>query len=260
MRREARSRVSQLARVSSVRTSDPVAEFARSMPPAYRSAHDASAIAAHARIAEARGEQPAIVGLCPAAHGAAAGLCVVADDRPGLLATISAALVHEGLDVMEAEAHTRTSPKGRAEAVDVFWVRRSKTEERTRPIGEEDARRVTGVLIALLEGTLDARALRERGAGPARPASETIVRFLESADGVLSTLEVETDDRSGLLLALAQALFDQRVQIVESEVRTVGDRVFDRFHIVEFDGKPIGAARRLEIQVAVLSAVQPAAN
>jgi hypothetical protein len=45
---------------------------------------------------------------------------------------------------------------------------------------------------------------------------------------------------------------------VESEVKTTGSRVFDRFHIVELDGRPIGPTRRLEIQVAVLSAVQPA--
>jgi UTP:GlnB (protein PII) uridylyltransferase len=70
-------------------------------------------------------------------------------------------------------------------------------------------------------------------------------------------LEVETDDRSGLLLALAHALFEQNVQIEESEVRTVEGRVYDRFHIVEFDSKPINPARRLEIQVAVLSAIQP---
>jgi [protein-PII] uridylyltransferase len=187
-------------------------------------------------------------------------LCVVADDRPGLLAIISAALVLEGLDVIEAEAHTRTSPAGHAEAVDVFRVRRSKPESRARPITEQDAARVGEVLVRLIQGELDARSLREQGAAAAKPGSETIVRFLEGADGELGTLEVETDDRSGLLLALAHALFDQRVQIVQSEVKTVGDRVFDRFQIVEFDGKPIGPARRLEIQVAVLSAVQPAGN
>ena len=54
------------------------------------------------------------------------------------------------------------------------------------------------------------------------------------------------------------ALFEQRVQIMESEVRTVEDRVFDRFRLVEFDGTPISSARRLEIQVAVLSAIEPA--
>ncbi|MGC4091877.1 MAG: hypothetical protein QM756_29135 [Polyangiaceae bacterium] len=84
-----------------------------------------------------------------------------------------------------------------------------------------------------------------------------MVRFIENADGNFSTLEVETGDRSGLLLALSQALFQQRVQIIGSQVKTVKGRVYDRFHIVEFDGSAIGAARRLEIQVAVLSAVDP---
>jgi len=66
-------------------------------------------------------------------------------------------------------------------------------------------------------------------------------------------LEVETGDRSGLLFALASALFGQRVQILESEVHTENERVYDRFRLVEFDGSPIDASRRLEIQVAVLT-------
>ena len=83
------------------------------------------------------------------------------------------------------------------------------------------------------------------------------MRFLEASDGSFSTLEVETGDRSGLLLALAQALFNQRVQIVSSQVKTTGTRVYDRFSIVELDGSPISPSRRLEIQVAVLTAVDP---
>ena len=93
------------------------------------------------------------------------------------------------------------------------------------------------------------------GATPA--AKETVVRFIEGEDGTFATLEVETFDRSGLLLALSQALFAQRVQIVGSQVKTRGGRVFDRFHIVEFDNKPISPARRLDIQVAVLTAIDP---
>jgi [protein-PII] uridylyltransferase len=239
-------------------SSDWVHDFAESMPAAYRKSHDREAITAHARVASERGSRLANVGLCPAKHGAQAGLCVIAEDRPGLLATISAALVLEGLDVIDAEAHTRKRSVPKPEAVDVFWVRRQKEEDRSRPIGADDVARLRDVLIRLLEGKLDARTLQRRTAAPVRGRSETVVRFLESKAGDLSTLEVETDDRSGLLLSLAHALFDQRVQIVESEVKTMGSRVFDRFHIVELDGRPIGAARRLEIQVAVLSAVQPA--
>jgi UTP:GlnB (protein PII) uridylyltransferase len=87
---------------------------------------------------------------------------------------------------------------------------------------------------------------------------DATVRFLADPTGGLATLEVETTDRSGLLFSLASALFSQHVQIVESEVRTVDARVFDRFRIVELDGTPISSGRRLEIQVAVLNAIEPA--
>ena len=83
------------------------------------------------------------------------------------------------------------------------------------------------------------------------------MRFVEGSDGCLSTLEVETEDRTGLLLSLARALFAARVQIVRSEVRTVEDQVFDRFTITEPNGGPVNAERRLAIQVAVLSALDP---
>jgi [protein-PII] uridylyltransferase len=232
--------------------------FSESMPRAYRRAHSADSIANHARVAEARGGRRVNVGLFPPARGAQAGLCVIADDRPGLLATLSAALVLHGLDVIDAEAHTRRTPEGGAEAVDIFWVRRARPEERARPITDADAEAVREVIDGLLEGKVDASTLG--GPSPQRPATETVVRFIESEAGALATLEVETDDRSGLLLALARALFEQRVQIVESEVKTLGSRVSDRFRIVELDGRPIGDARRLEIQVAVLSAVQPGAS
>jgi [protein-PII] uridylyltransferase len=84
------------------------------------------------------------------------------------------------------------------------------------------------------------------------------VRFIEDANGALCTLEVETEDRSGLLLSLSRALHAQKAQIVRSEVRTKGGRVFDRFVITEVDGSPVSPGRRLEIQVAVLSAAEPA--
>jgi UTP:GlnB (protein PII) uridylyltransferase len=109
-----------------------------------------------------------------------------------------------------------------------------------------------------MEGKLDRRTVDPGTRGPQTPsAKETVVRFLEGQDGTFSTLEVETFDRSGLLLALSQALFAQRVQIVGSQVKTRNNRVFDRFHIVEFDNQPISPARRLEIQVAILSAIDP---
>jgi [protein-PII] uridylyltransferase len=235
-------------------------EFRASMPESYRKNYDAEASRAHARVSVERGALPASVGAFPSARPGTA-LCVVADDRPGLLATISAALVLCRLDVIEAEAYTRRRGGEPHEAVDVFWVRHDPSAGPNQTVSDEDIAAFGRALVGLLEGKVDRNSLGS-ATTPARvtpAAAETVVRFIEDREGAFSTLEVETGDRSGLLLALAQALFNQRVQIVASQVRTNGSRVFDRFSIVELDGSPISTGRRLEIQVAVLSAVDPVA-
>jgi [protein-PII] uridylyltransferase len=226
------------------------------MPESYRKNFDGRAMAAHFAIAEARGDELVSVGSFPSSRPGTA-LCVVAEDRPGLLATISASLVLARLDVIEAEAYTRRRADTADEAVDIFWVRQDPPELRDQPVGPEHVAQLKSTLAGLLEGKLDRSRIGEARPTPTPSAVETVVRFIEGSDGSFATLEVETGDRSGLLLALSQALFNQRVQIIASQVKTTGTRVYDRFSIVEFDGSPIGPTRRLEIQVAVLSAVDP---
>ena len=233
--------------------------FAESLPKAYAEKHE-SDVVAHATVANQRGDAPAAVGLFGRAGN---GLCVVANDRPGLLALISASLVVSKLDVHHAEVYTRDLGSGRREAVDLFWVRKLDQAAGTSLV-QADAARLEKTLTEFLKGEKDARGAVERqmaenaaSAGPATAVDAT-VRFVADPAGGLATLEVETTDRSGLLFSLASALFGQRVQIVESEVRTVDGRVFDRFRLVEFDGSAISSARRLEIQVAVLNAMEPA--
>jgi len=239
-------------------TDPSVDAFYATLPESYRKNFDRAASVVHARISSLRGTALVGVDSFPSSRPGTA-LCVIADDRPGLLATISAALVLARLDVTEAEAYTRRQSGRPDEAVDVFWVRHDPPELRGKPISAETVEALRVTLTGLLTGTVDRARVSEPSLRvPATPsASETVVRFIEGHDGSFATLEVETGDRSGLLLALAQALFQQRVQIVASQVRTTGTRVFDRFSIVEFDGTPISANRRLEIQVAVLSAVDP---
>jgi len=241
-------------------TTEPsIRRFSEALPESYRKNFDFAAIAQHARIWAERGSAPANVGLFPSKRVHGDAICVVADDRPGLLATISAALYMCGLDVIEAEAYTRSTPNKHDEAVDVFWVRRDSSQKRDpRRVGPEEIEQLRQTLIGLLEGKLERRRFGDsQRPAPTPSSSETVVRFLENADGNFSTLEVETGDRSGLLLALSQALYNQRVQIIGSQVKTVGNRVYDRFHIVELDHSPISPARRLEIQVAILSAIDP---
>jgi UTP:GlnB (protein PII) uridylyltransferase len=232
--------------------------FVDSLPKAYGEKYDADVVIAHAAVANQRGDAVA-VGLFGRAGN---GLCVIANDRPGLLSLIAASLVVCQLDVHHAEVYTRDLGDGRREAVDLFWVRKLEAAPGASLV-QTDAERLQKTLTGFIEGQKDPRAAVERGiaegagSGPSGPIDAT-VRFVADPTGGLATLEVETTDRSGLLFSLASALFSQHVQIVESEVHTVDNRVFDRFRLVEFDGALISSARRLEIQVAILNAMEPA--
>jgi [protein-PII] uridylyltransferase len=237
------------------------AAFVESLPPDYAKKFDADVITAHASVAAARVEIPVNAGLFGRAGN---GLCIVAEDRPGLLALISASLFLCHLDVSAAEVYTRDVPGHGREAVDLFTVRKTDA-----PVGSQlvqaDAVRVRDALARFTRGEGDPRTEVEKlmsaqsaAAGP--KSSEATVRFLADDAGGLSTLEVETGDRSGLLFTLASALYASRVQIVQSNVSTVEGKVLDRFRVFEFDGSPIDAARRLEIQVAVLNAMEPASR
>lgn len=234
-------------------------KFATSMPASYRDRYAPTQIAAHAHVSAQRGKSPVHVAPFPWHDPTLTALCVVADDRPGLLALISEAFVQSGIDVQAAEVYTRRLPAASgaasSEAVDLFWVRRGQGG----PIAESDVDALRARLSDLLAGRRSSLPPLERLEGRDFVA-ETTVRFIEGEDGLLNVLEVETDDHSGLLFVLSRALFELEVQITSSQVRTSGKRVFDRFTLVELDGSPIGDERRLEIQVAVLSAIEPMAQ
>lgn len=235
-----------------------VKAFAESLPKSYGASFDWAAIAEHAAVAARRAPGHAGVGTCYAPRLPGSALCVIADDKPGLLAAISAALVNERLDVIGAEAYTRRAEAGIREAVDIFWVQRLDVGDPRRPLSPEDLRHLETTLDDLILEHYSPKSVRIPTVVPkARAAAtETVVRFIEDSGGLLTTLEVETDDRTGMLLVLSRTLFEQNVQIVASQVRTEGGRVRDRFDVTELDDRPITPDRRFTLQVAILSAVQ----
>ena len=72
-----------------------VAEFVASMPTSYREAfaHDEEAVEVHAGIASRREASATRVEIWKDLPERVVAICIVADDRPGLLSQISAALV-----------------------------------------------------------------------------------------------------------------------------------------------------------------------
>ncbi len=233
------------------------AAFYDSMPARYREAFDSDSIREHAAIAARRGASSAHAEIWRRLPKGGGVVCVVADDRPGLLSLISAALAVQAMDVVAAKAYTRSPADGRtAEAIDFLWLRRDA--DHPMPLLAADVARVAEVLRSLVTGetTIDAVLREARPLRPAPPGASTRVAFDESPDAGLAVLRVETFDRPGLLLAITQALFGAHVQIIASDATTEQGRVVDSFTIVELDGAPIRQNRRGAVQMAVLSAVE----
>ncbi|HMJ11843.1 MAG TPA: hypothetical protein VK524_10545, partial [Polyangiaceae bacterium] len=186
-------------------------------------------------------------------------LCVVADDAPGLLSRISAALVLSKLDVIHAEAYCHELETGIDEAVDLFWVRRFDDNREPTWLGPETVASFRSVLVVLMDGTFARDALVEHmlDAPISYGFAGTRLRFVYDDRGFIAGLDVETADRPGLLFALSDALFAQRLMIVRSEIRTLGARVLDRFYFRELGGSPVSQDRQAAIQAEVQAALRP---
>jgi len=240
-------------------SSEDIERFVASLPPRYARTFDTDTMERHARTAHARNSRLVNVGLfhCPSRPGK--GLSVVAPDRPGLLAIISLAFDMCGLDIIEAEVFTRHDPLGDDEALDLFWVRH-KVAPATTGLAPAGVRQLRDTLVHLLErAPKELLPVMERGyKTPA--ATGTLVRFLEDREGRFANLEIETNDRSGLLLGVCQALFNEGIQIVGSRIKTEAGRVWGRFEITELLDTPIEHSRRHIIKLAILHAVDNVAK
>jgi [protein-PII] uridylyltransferase len=238
-----------------------MSSFQASMPERYRDAFDLQAIRDHAAIVARRAGAPVHVEIWQRLPKGGAIVCVVADDRPGLLSLISASLVAHQMDVVAAHAYTRVHPDtGRGEAVDFLWLQRDAALP--LPVRQGDVTRIAEMLRALVTGetTIEAVIRRVRAPRPAPPGASTRVTFDETADDGLVVLTVETFDRPGLLLTITQALFRAGVQIVATDATTRSGRVVDQFTIAEIDGSPIRPPRRGVVQMEVLSAIEALAR
>lgn len=228
--------------------------FVATMPPRYTRTFASTTIEQHARTSHARGRRPVNVGLFSCALRPGAGLSVIAPDRPGLLAIIGLAFDTCGLDIIEAEVFTRHVMGSEDEAVDLFWVRRKGLTSATK-LSPAEVRQLRDTLVRLLQSA-PKELLPPVGSGYRTPAATgTLVRFLEDIAGRFATLEIETNDRTGLMLGVCQALFHEGIQIVGSRIKAEGGRVKGRFEVAELTERPIEQARRHVIKLAVLHAV-----
>ena len=225
-------------------------EFLTTMPAAYARAFGVAEVTEHARIVNARGTQLVHAEICAGRTDSL--VCVVADDRPGLLALVTDALLVHGLGVQGAQVYCRTRADGQAEAVDFFQLRPPAAGE-----AEVGPAEVAAFLQTLSELVTEDTLASSRPSAPPRPTrSSTRVYFeLEALRRGEHVLLVEAPDSQGLLNAVTNALHGQGARILASEIRTLDDMVHDRFEIESSDAEPLTDARLCDIQLSVHAAL-----
>jgi len=235
-----RSRITQACR-DLAGDRDALRDFLSSMPDRYVLATEASRMAAHWKLASGRAVGAARVGAWPAHAGAASEVTVVVDDRPGVLASIAAALTASRVSVLEAQIHSRVRGDGRREAVDVFHI--ATPPHVDAPLVQRWASRVQASLDEILAGRVTADDLvRPRlrvGLGRASPAVRTKVVVDNRASSSFTVVEAFTRDRPGLLYLMAKTFRDLALTIQFAKINTEGTRVADVFYVCAANGAKV---------------------
>ncbi len=231
-------------------------DFRASMPAAYARAFGLVEIGEHAGIAARRGEQLVHAELWTGLGGAR--VCVVAEDRPGLLALVTDALLVYGLGIRSAQIYCRTRSDGRAEAVDFFELEAGKPSEASFVFAEAELSAFVQTLSDLVAEDVEAAARPSAAPKPSRPAARVYFE-LEALRRNEFVLLVEAPNSEGLLNAITSALHGQGARILAAEIRTENGVARDRFDLASSDGGPLDAIRACDIQQAVFSAL-PGAN
>jgi hypothetical protein len=82
------------------------------------------------------------------------------------------------------------------------------------------------------------------------------VRFVEGQQRNLTVLEIELPREQEMLGDVHTELRALGIEVTNIEVRANADRVIERLHIREIDGRPVSRERHLEIQDRVLGVFQ----
>jgi [protein-PII] uridylyltransferase len=167
----------------------------------------------------------AVVDVRPA--GPASNVVVAAEDRPGLLATVSGVLALHNISVLDGRFYTRAD----GIALEVFHV----DDALGSAIEESRWNRVRRDLLQALRGELPLdtllheKAFAYRHSAPSS-ASVNVVVGTEPSERS-GVVEVHCADRIGLLHQIARCLFDLGLDIRVAKIDTQGNGVVDTFYV-----------------------------
>ncbi len=219
--------------------------------------HDFEALTWHAReVIGARGAGAVchVAARVRPAQGVTEML-VYAGDRPGLFASLAAAISAAGADIAGARVHTTKD----GAAFDVFSI---QTPART-PFGADDAGALGSLIARLERAAVENHALAAAKLPSRRSAAFTIepwVRIDNDITPHATVIEASGRDRLGLLAELAHVCAQAKVSIISAHIDSRGERASDVFYAQEEGGGQIADPRRMARVRAELETVLRAAE
>jgi [protein-PII] uridylyltransferase len=220
--------------------------FLQAMPDRYLHANDPVDIVRHSRFARASQMKHVNVTVVTN-HEPYVELGFIADDRPGLLAMITATLAASRLKILSAQVHTWVDIYGRKRALDLFWVRGGQSASTTHsalPRLERDFQRLLSHEVSPAELVTGSRRSTWSDRPMPKIASEVSVDNRASTQN--SVIEVTTTDMIGLLFWLSHTLQSLGLQITLAKINTEGSQVADVFYVTDEHGAKVTDPERIE--------------
>ncbi|HYO93926.1 MAG TPA: HD domain-containing protein, partial [Polyangiaceae bacterium] len=233
--------------------------YLAAMPERYLYANDIADIVRHSRFARQAQMQQVNVTVMTKADPYVE-LAFIADDRPGLLAMITATLSAARFKVISAQVYSWVDSFGRTRALDLFWVRGSTVDavlSATTRLERDFSRLLSRELTPADLVTGGMRTSRWSDRPSPRVGSGTEVSFDNRCATRDTVIEITTRDQLGLLFWLAHTIQASQLHISLAKINTEGTQVADVFYVTEADGSKLTDPARIEsIRGRILSLVE----
>jgi len=166
-------------------------------------------------------------------------------DRAGLFSKIAGSLSAAGLNILSAQIFTRTDYI----VLDTFFVTDAKTGNLAGREQRDKFQEILGEALTGREVDFPALIARQRLTRPiyqpyAGEQIPTQVRFDNEASETRTLIEVETEDRIGLLYAISQTQAELELDIAGAKISTERGAAIDSFYVRELDGRKVLAPER----------------
>ncbi len=169
-------------------------------------------------------------------------------DRAGLFSKITGSLSAAGLNILGARIFTRAD----GIALDTFFVNDGRTGNlASREQHDKFAALLEKVLIgegvdlpALIARQITARPVYEAYAGE---RMTTQINFDNEASETRTLIEIQTEDRLGLLYAISQTFSELALDIVRARIVTERGAAIDSFYVCELGGGKVVSAERQKL-------------